>query len=42
MIKSIYTSSLSAIFRKLVIQGLWIGPYCLFLLGEPDIDIPEE
>ncbi len=44
MIKSVYTSTLSAILGKLLelSEGLWPGPFCLFFLGEPDIDIPEE
>lgn len=44
MIKSVYTSTLSAILGKLLelSEGLWSGPFCLFFLGEPDIDIPEE
>lgn len=44
MTKNMYTTLLSAILRKLIqiSDGLWPGVYCLFFLGEPDIDIPEE
>lgn len=44
MIKNMYTTMLSTILRKFahISQGLWSDVYCLLLLGEPDIDIPEE
>lgn len=44
MIKSIYTSTLSAILGKMlgISLDLKTGPFCLFFLGEPNIDIPEE
>lgn len=43
MLKNLHIFMLSSLFQKYVrINPFWTGPHCLFLFGEPDIDIPEE
>lgn len=44
MVKKVHTFLLSSLLEKFahISYDLWNGVYCLFFLGEPDIDIPEE